>query len=76
MAGLYDDACALLLKKRNEIRHPNPERAVRVGVAAVAAACRENIVMRPKSFPAALTLTDEELADELSRMLNAYLRVS
>jgi AcrR family transcriptional regulator len=76
LTGLYDDACALLLKNRKEIKHPNPEQAVRVGVAAIAAACRENIVMRPKSFPSALTLTDEELAGELSRMLNAYLRVA
>ena len=74
LAGLYDDACALLLKNRNDIKHPDPERAVRVGVAAIAAACRENIVMRPKSMPSSLAMSDEELADELSKMLHAYLR--
>ena len=73
LAGLYDDACALLLKNRSEIRHPNPDRAVRIGFAAIVAACRETIVMRPKSLPASLVVTDEELADELSRMLHAYL---
>lgn len=76
LEGLYDDACALLLKHRDEIKHPDPDRAVRVGVAAIAAACRENIVMRPKSFPSALVVTDDDLADELSRMLHAYLRAS
>jgi AcrR family transcriptional regulator len=73
LGGLYKNAAAYLLKRRQEIRRTNPERAVEIGLAAVVAACRENIVMRPKAMPASLKIGDEELAQELSRMLHAYL---
>jgi AcrR family transcriptional regulator len=73
LGGLYETAFAMLLEDPHEIRHPHPERAVRVGVAAILAACRENIVMRPKSLPASQAISDEEFANEMSRMLVAYL---
>lgn len=74
LGDLYRKAAAFLLHSRSEIRHPNPARAVEVGIAAVLAACRENIVLRPKRMPASLKVNDDVLASELSRMLLAYLR--
>jgi AcrR family transcriptional regulator len=73
LGGLYKDGFEFLRECRREIRHPKPERAIEIGIAAVLAACRENIVMRPKVLPASLMVSDEELAVELSHMLCAYL---
>jgi AcrR family transcriptional regulator len=73
LTQLYDDVFKLLWARREEIRRARPERAVRIGLAAVLAACRENIVMRDKSLPASLNVSDAELAEELSEMFYAYL---
>lgn len=73
---LYRKSAAFLLQRKSEIRHPKPARAVEIGVTAVLAACRENIVLRPKRMPASVKVGDETLAKELSRMLVAYLQAS
>lgn len=72
LGELYEAAAVFLLECRREIRHQNPERAVEVGIAAILAACRENVI-RPKSMPASLKLGDQDLVDELSQMFLAYL---
>lgn len=71
---LYRKSAAFLLQCKSEIRHPKPARGVEIGVAAVLAACRESIVLRPNRMPASLKVGDVALAKELSRMLVAYLQ--
>lgn len=74
LGDLYRKSAVFLLGRKSEIRHPNPERAVEVGIAAVLAACREHIVLRPGRMPGSLKVSDDVLAVELSRMLLGYLR--
>ena len=73
--AVFAEAHALLLGARDEIRHPNPALAVRIGFQAVLAAAREAIVLRPLSLPGAFVVSDKDLSRELARMLTAYLAV-
>jgi len=70
---LSDELTALMLGAREEIVHPDPERAVHVGLMMLLAICRETIVMRPKALPNAAPVNDDELTRELTHMLHAYL---
>jgi AcrR family transcriptional regulator len=70
---LYDNAMGLLLGCRSEISVDDPKRAVRVALSAALALCRETIVLRHRSMPGSLDLSDEALADELTRMMYGYL---
>ena len=76
LGGLYEEGFSVLLRHRGEIRHPDPDSAVRIGAAVVLAACRENIVLRPVSMPASLKVGEARLSNELSAMLYAYLTCS
>lgn len=71
--GQYRAAAALLLGRRAEIRHPDAERAVQVGILFVLAACRDKILFAEAPHPASVRVDDEQLADELARALHAYL---
>ena len=70
---VFAEASVLLLDARTEIRHENPEAAVRLGLSVVLATCRENIVLRPTTLPGSLAMDDEALSAELARLLVAYL---
>lgn len=73
LGNIYEESFTFLLERDADIGHPKPRQAVEVGMAAVLAACRETIVLRPRELPASLKLSDEDLALELSRMLCTYL---
>jgi hypothetical protein len=69
----YRTMAALLLACAGEIRHPAPDRAVSAGLLFALAACRDKILFAEAPHPASVSLTDEQLADELARALHAYL---
>ncbi len=69
----YRAAAALLLECRAEIRHSDPETAVSVGLLCVLATCRDKILFAEAPHPASVRVTDEQLTQELARVLYAYL---
>ena len=61
---------------RGQIRHPDPERAVRFAFIIVALALRELILFeRTRVFEDVLALDDDLLREELTRMFIHYLGV-
>lgn len=62
---------ALLLARRDEITHPDPERAATFGLTLVFSAL--DSIMLFGEMRSSLTLSDDALADELSRTYLAYL---
>jgi AcrR family transcriptional regulator len=64
----------LLLARAAEIRHPDPERAVRFGLTLVFSAL-EDVMLFGELRSSALTLSDDEFAGELTRAYIAYLGV-
>jgi AcrR family transcriptional regulator len=69
----YRAAGTLLLACRDEVKHPEPARAVDAGILCVLAACRDKILFAEAPHPASVDLSDEQLALELARVLHAYL---
>lgn len=69
---LGDGFCAVLLAARDEIDHPEPEVAVRLGFNAVFS----SLVVRVAYGPAFASpaLDDDTLVEELATMLRRYLR--
>ncbi|MEJ2312804.1 MAG: helix-turn-helix domain containing protein [Gemmatimonadales bacterium] len=69
--AVFNDGWArAFLTHRDQIGHPEPERAVRFGLFVAAAACRDAFLLgepRGESLPA------EDLVSELGRALHAYL---
>ena len=63
----------ILLLHAKEIRHPQPQKAVRFALQLVALALRERILPKKIKDPAA-SFTNEELELEFSRLLLGYLR--
>jgi AcrR family transcriptional regulator len=66
--------CALLLARRDEISHPNPERAAAFGLTMVANTL-ESVILFGELRSGALALSDEELAAELTSAYLAYLGI-
>lgn len=66
--------CALLLARKDEITHPDPERAAAFGLT-MAFSTIESTVLFGETRSGALALSDEELAAELTRAYLAYLGV-
>jgi len=64
----------LLLARREEIHHPQPERAAAFGFAMISAAI-ENTVLFGETGSGASALSDREFADELVHAFLAYLGV-
>lgn len=61
---------------RDQIKHPNPERAVRFGFVLIALVLRELILFRrTRIFEDLLPLDDDILKEELPRMFLHYLGV-
>ena len=71
-ATLYDRLTDLLLECRDEITHPNPETAIRLGLFFVAATCRDKILFADAPHPRSLALDDRSLATELTSAFLAY----
>jgi AcrR family transcriptional regulator len=65
---------ALLLARRQAIRHPNPERAAAFGLA-IAFSAIEDVVLFGETRSSAPSLGDDDLAAELTRVYLAYLGV-
>ncbi len=65
---------ALLLARRDEIGHPDPQRAAEFGLNMIFATI-ESAVLFGETRSGAFTLSDAELADELVRAYLAYLGV-
>jgi AcrR family transcriptional regulator len=66
---------ALLLGRREQLSHPDPERATRFGFMLVFSTL-ESMILFGEMRSSLLTLSDEDLADELTRSTLAYLGAS
>ena len=66
---------ALLLARREQLSHPDPERATRFGFMLVFSTL-ESMILFGEMRSSLLTLSDEDLADELTRSTLAYLGAS
>jgi AcrR family transcriptional regulator len=64
-----------LLRFRDEIDHPDPELAVSLGMFMVVSTCREKVVFSDAPLATSFSLTDDRLAEELTRALLSYLGV-
>ncbi len=64
----------LILSHRSEMRHPDPERAILVGLMMIDGAARESILFG-ETRPASLSVSDAVLVAELTRAICAHLGV-
>jgi AcrR family transcriptional regulator len=62
----------LLLARADQIRHPDPERAVELGFMILVGALRETILFG-EVWPKPQAVVDDRLANELARVYLAYL---
>ena len=62
-----------LLANRAEIKHPNPERAVKSAVFCAASTLRERILFSETAHSSSMETSDDELAEDLTRMLMGLL---
>jgi AcrR family transcriptional regulator len=67
-----DKLAALLLARRGEIAHPDPERAAAFGLTLVFSTL-DNVMLFGEMRSGTLALSDAELAAELTRAYLAYL---
>ena len=73
-ASLYDRVTELLLERDDEITHPDPESAIRLGLFFVGATCRDRILFSQAPHPRSVQLDDRGLARELSDAFLSYLQ--
>jgi AcrR family transcriptional regulator len=66
-------ACAFLLECRDEITHPDPERAVDLAAYFMAAIGRDKILFGDAPHASSVEIEDAALEEELIRMTLAYL---
>jgi AcrR family transcriptional regulator len=62
-----------LLSRRDEIGHPDPERAVDLAVFFTASAVRDAVLFHDAPHAESMRLTDDELDAELARQMLGYL---
>ena len=74
LAGLYKQAQELLLECEESIGHRHPRKAVATALSMITAYCRDALVLKPAPGPGAVDQSAEELQEELSAMISAYLR--
>ena len=74
MSALLPGMLSLLEQRRYEIHHPNPKRAVPLAFGFAFSALRDRILF-PESILDPQPSSDEELTEELSRSMLAYLGV-
>ncbi len=64
---------AALLARREEIRHPDPERAIENAIFCAASTLRERVLFSETAHASAMVTSDAELAEDLERMLMGLL---
>ncbi len=69
-------SCAYLLECRDEITHPDPERAVDLIAFFIPAVAREKILFGDAPHADSVQIEDTALEEELIRMALAYLRAA
>src|SRR6266404_5128250 len=75
-AKSFDRMVQAFLLWRDQIRHPDPEYAIRFGFAMMALLLRELILFgRTRTFADVVAIDDERLKRELPRLFLAYLGV-
>jgi AcrR family transcriptional regulator len=67
--------CTLVLAREEELSHPDPERAARFALLLVFSAL-ESLILFGEMRSSVLSLSDEDLANELTRSTLAYLGVA
>jgi len=72
-AEQYGEAAALLLRFRSEIKHPDPELAVKTGILMALSLCREKVLFGEAPHPRSVDIDDDVLSRETARCLHAYL---
>ena len=72
---VFDEVAKALLIHRDEIRHPDPETAVRFAILNLGIAAHGLLVLppHPKDFDRFIPDIDEKLEDQLTTMFLAYL---
>ena len=70
---VYEPLNAVLLRNRAQIRHPDPEAAVRFVVFLAMSVAREKLLFTGAPQSRLTPLRRSELRDELSRVVHAYL---
>jgi len=71
----FEGMAQVLLLFRDEIRHPEPERAVRWGMLTAGAVLKDRVLFDEAGLiQGLLPLTDEQLCEELVRTLLSHLR--
>lgn len=73
---LYDRVAHILLQHSPQIRHPDPEQAVRFAFFLMTSVCTNRIVFDESTHSQSFSLSDEGLAAELERACLSYLRGS
>ncbi|HEU0051904.1 MAG TPA: helix-turn-helix domain-containing protein [Longimicrobium sp.] len=73
--GVHEPFRRLVRARFGEVRHPDPERALRIGFFLVASALRE-AVFSPHMRPALGEVGEDELVTELTRLFCGYLGAS
>ncbi len=72
-ARQYRKIREILLERREEMNHPDPEQATDLGLLAVLATCREKCLFGDAPHPRSVKSNERVLSRELQRMLLAYL---
>jgi AcrR family transcriptional regulator len=69
----YRRLSELLLERRSEISHPQPEEAVRFALLMLGAVARERILFGDAPHPSSVPISDRRLAIEIAGAMLAYL---
>lgn len=72
-AQFHQTLAAIFLPARDEIRHPDPERAVMCALLFFGATCRDVLLFSAPNHPHPIRLNEAELATELGRAFLNYL---
>ena len=65
---------ARAIRKRAQIEHPHPDRAIQFALVAARSICRE-VILFCESWPGTKPVSDDELARELTRQFLGYLGI-
>jgi AcrR family transcriptional regulator len=72
--GIYDGLAELLLARRDEVAHPQPEFAIKLAVEWMDATITERLLLSSYRLNQ-VAVTDEELVRELTRAFACYLGI-